>query len=90
MICQEYREQISTLLPYAHILPPRSQFILKARLEGLTYKKLSEHLGICKERVRQIEQKSLRQLRRYARSNTPRCLILHDYDLPATPNNILT
>jgi RNA polymerase sigma factor (sigma-70 family) len=44
-------------------LPERQKYVIKSRLAGLSLKAISNSLGISKERVRQIEEKTIIRLK---------------------------
>ena len=58
------REQITQLRHAMTHLPPRDREILERRMRGETLAAVGEHVGVSKERVRQIEMRAIDQLRR--------------------------
>lgn len=60
-INEELREEIFQVL---HQLPPREQFVIEERfLRDKTLEEVAGTLNVCRDRVRQIENKALRRLR---------------------------
>ncbi len=59
----EERQEVEALSDALATLPPRERFVLQARADGKTLQALGEELKLSREHVRQIEDKSLKNLR---------------------------
>ena len=59
----ESHEQIEALRRAIDCLSPRSRFVVNARLDGRLLGDIGEIIGVTKERVRQMYEKAVRDLR---------------------------
>jgi RNA polymerase sigma factor (sigma-70 family) len=50
-------------------LPPRERTIISARIEGQSLREVGEHLGLSRERIRQVESSGIVMMQRMLASN---------------------
>lgn len=61
----EYRELYGKHLK---CLTPREEYILRMRLDGYSLADIGQPIALTKERIRQLEAKAIRKLRRMAQN----------------------
>lgn len=59
----EAHDQVEALRRAIDALPPRSRFVVNARLDGRRLEDIGEVVGVTKERVRQLYEQAVRELR---------------------------